>query len=343
MPAGNPQNRAKEFRERLRERVIVADGAMGTMLYSKGVFINRCYDELNLVQPSLVKGIHEEYVKAGAEILETNTYGANRARLAGYGLADKAVAINQAGVKLAREAAGEKAFVAGSIGPLGSRVEPLGSISVAEAKEIFGEQARALVEAGVDLLILETFGDIVELGAAVEAAREAAGDEMVIVAEVTIDDYGRLPTGMSTEDFTRALNEMPADVIGCNCSVGPKVMLETIEKMVKVAAKPLSAMPNAGLPVRVEGRNMYLCSPEYMSQYARRLLWAGVKIIGGCCGTTPAHIREIVSEVRSLQPAHRPVEVELREEEVKAKALPKVPMERKSQLGAKLAAGKFVS
>lgn len=343
MPAGNPQNRAKEFRERLRERVIVADGAMGTMLYSKGVFINRCYDELNLVQPSLVKGIHEEYVKAGAEILETNTYGANRARLAGYGLADKAVAINQAGVKLAREAAGEKAFVAGSIGPLGSRVEPLGSISVAEAKEIFGEQARALVEAGVDLLILETFGDIVELRAAVEAAREAAGDEMVIVAEVTIDDYGRLPTGMSTEDFTRALNEMPADVIGCNCSVGPKVMLETIEKMVKVAAKPLSAMPNAGLPVRVEGRNMYLCSPEYMSQYARRLLWAGVKIIGGCCGTTPAHIREIVSEVRSLQPAHRPVEVELREEEVKAKALPKVPMERKSQLGAKLAAGKFVA
>ena len=343
MPAGNPQNRAKEFRERLRERVIVADGAMGTMLYSKGVFINRCYDELNLVQPSLVKGIHEEYVKAGAEILETNTYGANRARLAGYGLADKAVAINQAGVKLAREAAGEKAFVAGSIGPLGSRVKPLGSISVAEAKEIFGEQARALVEAGVDLLILETFGDIVELGAAVEAAREAAGDEMVIVAEVTIDDYGRLPTGMSTEDFTRALNEMPADVIGCNCSVGPKVMLETIEKMVKVAAKPLSAMPNAGLPVRVEGRNMYLCSPEYMSQYARRLLWAGVKIIGGCCGTTPAHIREIVSEVRSLQPAHRPVEVELREEEVKAKALPKVPMERKSQLGAKLAAGKFVA
>ncbi len=343
MPGSNSHNRAKEFRERLRERVIVADGAMGTMLYSKGVFINRCYDELNLVQPSLVKGIHEEYVKAGAEILETNTYGANRARLAGYGLADKTVAINQAGVKLAREAAGEKAFVAGSIGPLGARVEPLGTISVAEAKEIFGEQARALVEAGVDLLILETFSDIVELRAAVEAAREAAGEDLLIVAEVTIDDYGRLPTGMSTEDFTRALNRMPADVIGCNCSVGPKVMLETIEKMVKAAAKPLSAMPNAGVPVRVEGRNMYLCSPEYMSQYARRLLWAGVKIIGGCCGTTPAHIREIVSEVRSLQPAHRPVEVEIKEEEAKAKALPKVPVAEKSRLGAKLAAGKFVA
>ncbi len=343
MPMRESNSRAKEFRERLRDRVIVADGAMGTMLYSKGVFINRCYDELNLVQPALVKGIHEEYVKAGAEILETNTYGANRARLAGYGLADKTAAINQAGVRLAREAAGDKVFVAGSIGPLGSRVEPLGSISVTEAKGIFGEQAKALVEAGVDLLILETFGDIVELRAAVEAAREAAGQELVIIAEVTIDDYGRLPTGMSTEDFTRAMNEMPADVIGCNCSVGPKVMLETIEKMVKIAAKPLSAMPNAGVPVRVEGRNMYLCSPEYMSQYARRLLWAGVKIIGGCCGTTPAHIREIVSEVRSLQPAHRPVEVEVKEEEARAKALPKVPMAEKSGLGAKLAAGKFVA
>jgi methionine synthase / methylenetetrahydrofolate reductase (NADH) len=322
---------------------MVADGAMGTALYAKGVFINRCYDELNLTQGALVRSVHEDYVKAGAEILESNTYGANRIRLGSFGLAEKTAAINAAGVSLAREAAGERAYVAGAIGPVGSRLEPIGQVSHEQAREAFSEQVEALVGAGVDLLIFETFSDLEELRIAVAAARKVAGPEPVIVAQVTIDDYGNLPTGMDTESFTRALEELPADIIGCNCSVGPKVMLETIEKMAKITDRPLSAMPNAGLPVRVDGRNMYLCSPEYMTQYARRFLWAGVKIIGGCCGTTPDHIKEMVSEARSLQPAHETVKVAPIDDAAKAKILNKVPVGEKSKLGAKIAAGEFVS
>ena len=343
MSVSASKSRAQEFRDRLSQRSMVADGAMGTMLYSRGVFINRCYDELNLTQPALIRDVHADYVRAGAEILETNTYGANRLRLSAFGLAEKTADINRAGVRLAREAAGDRAYVAGATGPLGARVEPLGSISLKEAAEYFREQVRALLEEGVDLLIFETFGDLGELRPGVTAAREEAGPDLVIVAEVTIDDYGRLASGASTEAFTRALDEMPADVVGCNCSVGPKVMLETVEKMAKLTRKPLCAMPNAGLPVRVEGRAMYLCSPEYMTQYARRFLWAGVKIIGGCCGTTPAHIKEIVAEARSLQPTHRTIEVSAERTETGVQAMAKVPMAAKSSLGAKLASGKFVA
>lgn len=337
-------SRTHEFREQLRQRVLVADGAMGTMLYSRGVFINRCYDELNLSAPELVKGIHAEYIAAGAEILETNTFGANPFRLASHGLADKLVAINQAAVRLAREAAGEAAFVAGSVGPLGVRIEPLGPTSFAEARAAFRQQMEALVEAGVDLLILETFGDLDELREAIFAAREAAGDEMVVIAQVTVDDFGRMPDGSEPELFTRRLDEWPADVIGLNCSVGPKVMLETIEKMLALSRKPMSAMPNAGHPATVEGRKIYLSSPEYMAQYARRFIWAGVKIVGGCCGTTPEHIRAIKAEVRSLQPVHRQFRVSLGKTEARQPApMAPVPMAEKSSLGAKLASGRFVA
>ena len=321
---------------------MVADGAMGTMLYAKGIFINRCYDELNLSAADMVRQIHQDYAKAGAEILETNTYGANRVRLAGFGLLEKLQAINQAGVKLAREAARGHAFVAGAIGPLGQHIEPLGAISFAEARAAFRQQAETLIEAGVDLLILETFSNLDELREAIFAAREAAGQEMVIVAQVTVDDCGQM-SGMETATFTRRLQEWPADVLGLNCSVGPKVMLETVEKMMGHSNKPVSAMPNAGQPARVEGRNIYLCSPEYMAQYARRLLWAGVKIVGGCCGTTPDHIKLIHSEARSLQPGHRQLAVTVEEPKAKAQALPNVPVAQKSRLGAKLAQGKFVS
>ena len=335
--------RAREFREQLAERVLVADGAMGTMLYSRGVFINRCYDELNLSAPELVREVHQEYVKAGAEILETNTFGANRMRLSAHGLAEKLDAINQAGVRIAREAAGEQAFVAGSVGPLGVRIEPLGPTSFAEARGAFREQIEALIEADVDLVILETFAVLNELREAVLAAREAAGPDLVLVAQVTIDDFGRMPDGTDTETFTRKLDEWPVEVIGLNCSVGPKVMLETVEKMVSISSKPLSAMPNAGHPATVEGRKIYLGSPEYMAQYARRFIWAGVKIVGGCCGTTPEHIRLMRSEARSLQPEHRSLSVAIEEPAAKPQALPKVPLEEKSRLGAKLAAGQFVA
>jgi homocysteine S-methyltransferase len=282
----------------------------------------------------------------GAEILETNTFGANRMRLAAFGLGEKLRAINQAGVKLAREAAHDTAFVAGAVGPLGANIEPLGPTSFAEARSIFREQVETLVEADVDLLILETFYNLDELREAIFAAREVAGPDMVIVGQVTIDDYGNLRGGADTETFTRRLDEWPVDVIGANCSAGPKVMLETIEKMMLYSKKPMSAMPNAGHPQRVEGRNIYLCSPEYMSQYARRFLWAGVKIIGGCCGTTPEHIKLVRSEARSLQPGQAHIQTTVAEAlgtEKPVQKMPKIAVKDKTKLGAKLAAGTFVA
>jgi len=342
MPVTATPTRAAEFRETLSQRVWVADGAMGTMLYSKGAFINRCYDELNLSLPALVRDVHQEYVRAGAELIETNTFGANRKRLAPFGFADKVRLINRAGVRIAREAARDQAFVGAAIGPLGVRLEPLGSTTMDEARSVFREQIEALVEAGVDCLMLETFRDLNEVRAAVEAARDAAGPDMVLMAHLSIEDDGRLQDGTSTEDFTRALDALPVDVIGLNCSSGPKVMLETLEKMGAFTNKPLSALPNAGLPASVDGRNIYLCSAEYMAHYAARFLQAGARIVGGCCGTTPEHIKEIRNEVRSLQPAHASAAV-IEEPVAKPKPMEKIPVAAKSKLGAKLAAREFVS
>jgi methionine synthase I (cobalamin-dependent)/5,10-methylenetetrahydrofolate reductase len=343
MPVTASQSRAAEFKEALHNRILVADGAMGTALYSRGIFLNRCYDELNLSLPALIRDVHQDYVRAGAEIIETNTFGANRKRLAAFGFAEKMRQINQAGVRIAREAARDLAFVAGAVGPLGVRLEPLGSTTFAEARVLFREQFSALAEAGVDLLILETFRDLDELREAILAAREAAGDEIALVAQVSIEDDGSLQDGSSTETFTRALDQWPVDVIGLNCSSGPRVTLETIENMQAFTNKPLSAMPNAGLPVTVEGRNLYLCSSEYMAQYARRFLQEGVKIVGGCCGTTPEHIKEIRSEVRSVQPHHRVSAALSKTVGEQGKALLEIPVPDRSTLGAKLAAGRFVA
>ena len=343
MPVTVTQSRAAEFREALHDRILVADGAMGTALYAKGIFLNRCYDELNLSLPAVVRDVHQDYVRAGAEIIETNTFGANRKRLGAFGFAEKMRQINHAGVRIAREAARDLAFVAGSVGPLGVRLEPLGPTTFAEARELFREQFAALAEAGVDLFILETFHDLDELREAIFAAREAAGNEIAVVAQVTIEDDGSMQDGSSTETFTRALDQWPVDVVGLNCSSGPRVTLETIENMLAFTNKPLSAMPNAGLPVTVEGRNLYLCSAEYMAQYARRFLQEGVKIVGGCCGTTPEHIKEIRSEVRSIQPLHRAAAVTSGAAAAPSKALAKIPVSERSTLGAKLAARRFVA
>jgi methionine synthase I (cobalamin-dependent)/5,10-methylenetetrahydrofolate reductase len=344
MGTKNRISRAGEFRALLGQKALVADGAMGTELYTRGIFINRCFDELNLSAPDLVRDIHSEYVRAGAEILETNTFGATRARLATFGLADRMEAINRAGVRVAREAASERddVFVAGAIGPLGLRIEPLGPTSFAEARQLFREQVETLLDEGVDLLIFETFSHLPELGQALEAAREAAGPEMIVIAQVTIDDEGNLHDGTNTETFTRFLNESPADVIGLNCSVGPKTTLETLERMMAFSGKPTSAMPNAGHPTKVEGRNIYLSSPEYMAQYARRMLWAGVKVVGGCCGTTPEHIKSMRSEARSLQPGMKTLAAAVEVAKPAAHAMQKVAVADKSTLGAKLAAGQFV-
>ena len=336
-------NRGAEFRQALKDRIVVADGAMGTALYSKGVFMNRCYDELNLSLPSMVRDVHQEYIRAGAELIETNTFGANRKRLGAFGFAEKLRAINQAGVRIAKEAARDQAFVAGAVGPLGARLEPLGPVSFAEARELFREQVEALAEAGVDAIILETFRGLDELREAVLAVRQAAGRELPLIAQITIEDDGTLQDGTSVEIATRALDQWPVDVIGLNCSSGPRVLLEAVEVMALHTRKPLSAMPNAGLPVTVEGRNLYLCSPEYMAQYARRFLEAGAKVVGGCCGTTAAHIKEIRNEARAFLPGRYTAVVQAPEPGERAKAQPAIPMEKRSELGAKLAAGLFVS
>ena len=291
----------RSFLRTIEERVLVCDGAMGTMLYGKGIFLNRSFDELNLTQPDLVAEVHQAYVRAGADVVETNTFGANRIKLAAFGLAERTHAINLQGARIARHAAREQVFVAGAMGPLGIRIEPWGKTGVDEAEEYFREQARALHEGGVDLFVLETFRDLNEISAAIRAIRSIC--DLAIVAQVTTEDDGNTLDGVSPERFVPHLEQQGASIVGLNCSVGPAAMLETIERMSAVANVRLSAQPNAGRPREIEGRNIYLCSPEYMASYARRFINNGVRLVGGCCGTTPEHIRHIKGAVRALAPA----------------------------------------
>jgi methionine synthase I (cobalamin-dependent)/5,10-methylenetetrahydrofolate reductase len=281
--------------------IVVFDGAMGTMLYSKGVFINQCYDELNLRAPDMVRDIHKQYVDAGADVIETNSFGANRLKLTQHGLQEQVRELNAAAARVARDAAADRALVAGAIGPLGVRLEPYGPTSKAEACAIFREQLQGLVEGGVDCFILETFGDLEEIEQAILAARSIAPNKPII-AQMTIGADCRTPYGASPEDVVRELDAWGADVIGLNCSVGPQTILECIEKMAPLTRKKLSAQPNAGMPRDVGGRSMYMASPEYMATYARHLVQAGSRIIGGCCGTTPDHIHAMVEGIRPLAP-----------------------------------------
>src|SRR5918996_3963854 len=264
---------------------------MGTMLYAKGVFINKSFDALNITQPDLVTRVHQEYVRAGADIIETNTFGANRIKLGSFGLADKLRAINEQGARIARQAAGERAYVAGAIGPLGIRIEPWGKTGVDEAREFFREQAQALVAGRVQLVVLETFRDLNEIGAAIEAVRSVCA--LPIVAQMSTEEDGNTLDGTPPERFAPELQRRGATLVGVNCAVGPAPMLDTIERIAEVTRVKLSAQPNAGKPRDVEGRNIYLCSPDYMASYARRFVQHRVRIVGGCCGTTPEHIRQI--------------------------------------------------
>src|SRR3954462_1340780 len=288
------------FLDAIDQRVLVCDGAMGTMLYAKGIFLNRSFDEVNVRVPDLVSEVHQEYVRAGADVLETNTFGANRIKLGTFGLSDQVHAINLHGAKLARQAAREHVYVAGAIGPLGIRIEPWGKTGVDEAEEFFREQARALVEGGVDLFVLETFRDVNEIGAAIRAVRSICS--LPIVAQMTTEEDGNSLGGVAPETFVPDLEQRGADLVGLNCSVGPAAMLETLERMARVAQVKLTAQPNAGKPREIEGRNLYLCSPEYMALYARRFINTGVRLVGGCCGTTPEHVRAIKAAGRSLTP-----------------------------------------
>jgi methionine synthase I (cobalamin-dependent) len=291
----------RTLRDLLTDRdVHVLDGAMGTMLYSRGVFLNVCYDELNLKQPGLVQEVHEAYVRAGAEILETNTFGANPVKLSAFGLDERTEEINRAAAVLAIRAARGRARVLGALGPLGVRIEPWGPTSRDEAVAHFTRQARGLADGGIDGFILETFSDLEELHAAYLAARSVA--DLPVIAQMTVREDGNTSYGTSVETIATRLDEWGVDVAGLNCSVGPAPMLEAIERMAEVTSRPLSAQPNAGLPRAVGDRRIYLASPDYMAQYARRLIQSGVRFIGGCCGTTPEHIRRIREFVAGTQP-----------------------------------------
>lgn len=328
------------------DRVRVFDGAMGTVIYTKGVYINRCYDELNLSNPELILDIHKEYIKAGAEIIETNTYGASRLKLGNQGLDSKLKEINISAARLARKAAEtarHEAFIAGSISPLGIRIEPYGPTSVDEAKELFKEQIEVLLEGGVDCFVLETFHDLAEMHQAIRAVRELC--DHFIFAQMTINDTGETAYGTSPEAITQRidqwLGENGSGSIGLNCSVGPQIILEAIEKMRPITNRRLSAQPNAGMPRDVQGRQMYLASPEYMSKYAKRLINAGVKFIGGCCGTTPAHTKLVVDAVRALSPG-RTVVKSISVEESNASIEP-VPFGKRSRFANKISEGQFVT
>jgi methionine synthase I (cobalamin-dependent)/5,10-methylenetetrahydrofolate reductase len=319
-------------------RTHVLDGAMGTMLYGRGVFLNVCYDELSVRQPDLIRDIHREYVKAGAEAIETNTFGANPVKLAHYGLADETEAMNRAAAQLARDAAGPKAAVLGAIGPLGVRIEPFGEMSVDEAEAAFGRQVEGLVAGGVDGFIIETFSDVEEVRAAIAAIR--AHSDLPVIAQMTVGTDGKTYYGTEPTTFGPLLEAMGADVVGVNCSVGPHGVLEAVEALARVVTVPISAQPNAGLPREVGDRKIYMASPEYMADYARRIVEAGARFIGGCCGTTPEHIKAIVSFVKSVRPRHSAsimVAPEL------AQPKPAVPLADRSRLGAKLAQGAFVT
>ena len=326
---------------------MLADGAMGTVLYSRGVFINRCYDELNLSDPNLIRSVHEEYLQAGAEVLETNTFGANRFRLARHGLASKVKEINAAGVRIAREAAKhlmEKqagaAWVAGAVCPLGVRLEPLGKIGLEEARAAFAEQIRALTAEGVDMLVIETMPALNEAHEALLAAQENAPDLPILVM-VTVDDESNCLDGSSARQAAALLTEWGADAIGVNCSTGPSSVLTAIEAMRQATSHPLAALPNAGMPRAVEGRNIYLCSPEYMASFARKAIAAGAQFVGGCCGTTPHHIRAMRSAMRAIDAQTRVVEGDAHA--AIPPETPPAPLGQRSYIGSLIEQGKFVN
>jgi homocysteine S-methyltransferase len=324
----------KPFLERLAGGVVVFDGAMGTMLYSRGVFLNRCFDELNLSNPALVRAIHDEYLEAGADVIETNTFGAHRFKLGPHGLEAHVRKINREGARIAREAAKGRGLVAGSIGPIGKPLAPLGNVPWAEARDAYRDQAEGLLEGGVDLFLLETMPALDQAKAALEAVRSLASDVPIAVS-LTFNEEGNTIYGDRPEDVVRELEALGIPLIGANCSQGPQAMLETLQRMAAVAKTArLSVMPNAGAPAIVEGRYVYLCTPEYMATWARRFLEAGATVVGGCCGTTPAHIRDLVRTVKMVRPSRAEVRI-LPPSRPKEAPAP-VPRDQKSPLARKL-------
>ena len=340
LPSGRPP-----FREALAERVVLFDGAIGTEIYSRGVFINRCYDEVNLSQPGLMREIHTAYLAAGAEVLTTNSFGANRLRLSPFGLGDKVREINEAAARLAREVAGDQAWVAGSIGPLGGAMAPVGKVTPGDAFAAYREQAEVLVAGGVDLIVLETFTQLQEMWQAVRAVR-SLGD-VPIVACMTFPMIGHDQTqveGCTPEQAAKVMAGWPIDALGTNCSNGPRGVLNILERLRGKTDLPLIAMPNAGLPQVVEGRTLYLAGPEYMAEYARRFAQLGARGIGGCCGTTPDMIKEMRTYLRSISPVHQAPTPEIpgpRADADKPQPQEPVPVAERTEFARRLLGGKF--
>ena len=331
---------------------VLCDGAMGSMLYGRGIFINRCYDELNVTQPEIVREVHREYLQAGAVIIESNTFGANVVRLERYGLEAKVRDFNRAGIQLARECVTQMrekqasdAYVAGAIGPLGVRIGADHKISEAEAYAAFAEQVKALTEGGpsvgADLLIIETVMAMNEVESALRAAKTEGGG-LPVIAMVTVNPDGNCLDGTSPEDAALLMEQWGADAIGCNCSEGPAIVLSTIERMQKVTNLPLAAMPNAGAPSAVEGRHLYLTSPEYMASFARKFVKAGARFVGGCCGTTPAHTRAMRGALRALDAQEMGVEgASSGTSGSSTSQVEPPPLRERSKIGAMIAAGEF--
>ena len=329
----------KDFRSALSDGIILFDGGMGSELYNRGIYFNRSFEELNLSSPSLIKQVHRDFIKAGANVIETNTFGANRIKLMRDLLSDKIYDINYQGAKIAKETAQEDCYVAGAIGPLGSQIEPLGPISLSEAKDYFKEQIQALVDGGVDLLVFETFIYPNELNQAISAAREIC--KLPIIAEFTIDEDCRSLTGSPSASIIKELLATQADIIGANCTVGPQTMLEWLERARPLTDKPLVIMPNAGKPKNIEGRNFYIATPEYFSEFTRHFINAGANIVGGCCGVTPEHTKKMRQAITSLIPN---IKFTRHEEEpsITEKEQPKIPQDKKSRLAKRMSDSRFV-
>lgn len=334
---------------RLREwladgRVHLMDGAVGTVLYQRGVFVNVCYDELNLSRPDLVFGVHMDYVRAGSELIETNTFGANPVKLSTFGLENRTEEINEAAARLAVRAAGDAAVVLGSIGPLGIRIEPWGPTSVDEAMAFFARQATGLAEGGVGGFVLETFGDVSELLAALRAVRCVAPDRPAF-AQMSFSEDLVTAYGTTVEQMARTLDATDAEVVGLNCSVGPTATLDAVERLVTLTDRPVSALPNAGLPRTIGDRKIYMASPEFMARYALRMADAGARFLGGCCGTTADHIRHMAAHLEKARPPQVRV-VDRRgdstTDDAGRQTTERVPLAACSELGARIAGGEFV-
>lgn len=329
----------QSIRNKLTQSILLFDGGMGTELYNRGIFINKCFEELNISNPTLVKQVHSEYKKASADVLETNTFGANRYKLKTYQLFDKIYKINYEGARIAREIAGNDIYVAGAIGPLGVRIEPLGAISNEEARQFFSEQIKPLLDGGVDLFILETFIYPEELQQAVLAVKSFC--DLPVIAQMTIDEDGTSLTGAKPEIMIKELEQLGADAIGINCTVGPQIMLNWLEQVRKLTSLPISLMPNAGKPKNIEGRNIYLTSPEYLAEYTKHFIQSGANIVGGCCGTNPEHIKRMRAAIDAIKPEQKKQKFELIKID-EQKSVESFPSKEKSRLASRISAGHFV-